>query len=129
MIIVELHIRIHTMKSLYENVQELRKKPATAYVGMRYSKADDKEIMQQAADGVSIDEIARSQKRTIQAIRNRIAILALRMMKEHGLALEDISRMYNINMILLTRIYQRECEKEAWVTRMIRDACCASKCP
>lgn len=106
--------------SLYENVQALRKKPETARVGTRYSKEDDENIMKQAAEGIPVTEIAASQKRTVKAVKHRIAMLAVKEMKGRGLTLKEISRMYHINMVLLSHVYQRECERDQYVTNMMR---------
>lgn len=108
--------------SLFVHVQALRKKPETSRVGNRYSVQDDITIMEQAARGVPITEIARQQKRTPQAIRVRIINNALEIMKRDKRTLEDISRMYHLDMRRLTTHYQRMCEHDRRITKWIRDS-------
>jgi hypothetical protein len=79
--------------------------------------------MRQAEEGVPIDEIALSQKRTVKAIKERIAMLAVNTMMRRGLSLQEASRMYNIDIVLLSRTYQSERDKMRKKTKMMRDAC------
>lgn len=114
-------------KTLYENVQALRKQPATSSVGDRYMTENDKTIIKDALDGVPIDEIAKKQKRTISAVRVRIFMHAIEHMKLHNCSLEDVSRIYHVKLSLLSTYYQRVCEKEWGVSRVIREACLSPK--
>ena len=110
-------------KTLFENVQELRKLPETSRVGNRYHICEDKDIIKDAKHGVPIECIARKQKRTVAAIRQRIIMFAIEDMRANCRTLEETSTLYNINMSLLSSYHQRKCEKEKAFTKMIRDAC------
>ena len=110
-------------KTLFENVQALRKLPETCYVGYRYSNKDDADIRKDIKNGISIADIAKKQKRTISAIRQRVIMFAIDDMRSNNRTLEDVSRMYNMNISRLSSYYQRICEKEKEKTKNIRDLC------
>lgn len=79
--------------------------------------------MRQAELGTPIEEIAKYQKRTPRAIKIRIINLALQIMRQREWSLEDISRMYHINIKLLARHYQRMIERDHQVTDYIKKSC------
>lgn len=108
--------------SLYENVQAARKRPETARVGLRYSAQDDQTMLQQSADGVPLERIALSQKRTTRAIQHRIAMLVVKIIMDEGMTLKEASQMYNVNIVLLSRTYQHERERIRLVTKTVRQA-------
>lgn len=110
-------------KTLYENIHALRQKPETCKVGLHYNSDSDMNIMKEAELGTPIEEIAKTQKRTPRAIKIRIINIALQVMKQRNLSLEDISRMYHINIKMLSRHYQRMIEREDQVLRLIKDSC------
>lgn len=110
-------------KTLYENIQALRKFSETERVGHLYSEQNDIDIIQDALNGVSISQIAKKQKRTVSAIRQRIVMFAVNDMKLNNLTLNEISRKYHMKITLLSSYYQRVCEKENKVTKYIRDIC------
>lgn len=109
-------------KTLYENIHALRQKPATSKVGLHYDSYDDVYIMDEAERGTPIEEIAKVQKRTPRAIQLRIIFIALDIMKQRNMSLEEISRRYHIKLTLLSRHYQRACEKERHTNQFIRNA-------
>lgn len=110
-------------KTLFENVQALRKLSETCRVGDRYSKQNDADIRKDIKNGISIADIAKKQKRTISAIRQRVIMFAIHDMHSNNRTLEDVSRMYNMNIARLSSYYQRICEKEKEKTKNIRDIC------
>lgn len=110
-------------KTLYENIHALRKKPATSRVGLHYADENDEYIMKEAANGTSIEEIAKVQRRTPRAIQTRIIMNAIKLMQLRNLSLQDVSNMYNVKITLLSRHYQRVCEREREITKLIRDTC------
>lgn len=110
-------------KTLYENIHALRLKPDTCNVGLHYKNQSDVEIMQAAEQGVPIEDIAKTHKRTPRAIQIRIINIALDIMKQRDLSLEDISRKYHIKLTLLSRHYQRKCERERHTLNLIKNAC------
>lgn len=110
-------------KTIYENIHALRQKPATCKLGLHYSRQSDMEIMQAAERDVPVAEIAKAQKRTPRAIQIRIINIALAIMEQHDdLSLEDISRKYHIKMSLLSRHYQRLCERKHHTLSLIKHA-------
>jgi hypothetical protein len=109
--------------SLYENVQAARRKPETERVGLRYSAEDDADILRQAADGVPVTRIALTHKRTVRAMRERLAMLVVKLMIREGITLKEASRRYHINIVRLSRTYQHERDRIRQATRVIRDAC------
>lgn len=109
--------------SLYENVQAARKRPETSRVGMRYSEQDDIQMMQQASEGIPINAIAKSQKRTLKAIKHRIATLAVGIMIHRDISMEETSRLFNIDMVTLSRAYADDIEHTRCMTKLIRDSC------
>lgn len=114
-------------KTIYENIHALRQKPETCKLGLHYSNASDAEIMKAAEQDIPLEEIAKAQKRTPRAIQIRIINIALAMMKQYNhLSLEDLSRRYHIKLSLLSRHYQRMCEREQRTTELIKKSC--SKC-
>ncbi len=110
-------------KTLYENIHALRKKPETSKVVLLYSCENDVYIMQEAEKGTPIDDIAKTQKRTPRAIQLRIIHIALKIMRRDNLSLEQISRKYNIKLTVLSRHYQRLCEKNRATIDFMRNAC------
>lgn len=109
-------------KTLYENIHALRKLPETAKVGLLYSSENDVEIMREAEKGTPIEDIAKAQKRTPRAIQLRIIHIAIKIMRRFDLSLEQISRKYHIKLTLLSRHYQRFCEKDKEKVDFMRNA-------
>lgn len=108
-------------KTLYENIHALRKHPCTSRVGHLYSDKNDTDIMEDAAKGRSIADIAKKQKRTVNAIKLRIIINAVKEMQLRRLNLHDVCCMYNISdAAALERHYRRVCDKQTEVTKMFR---------
>lgn len=110
-------------KTLYENIHALRQKPDTSNVGLHYTDKGNMDIMKAAEQGTPIEEIAKAHKRTPRAIHLRIITIALEIMKQRDLSLEDISRMYHLKLTTLSRHYQRMCEREQKKVSFIRNAC------
>lgn len=111
-------------KTIYENIHALRQKPATCKLGLHYSGESDMEIMLAAEQDIPLEEIAKIQKRTPRAIQIRIINIALAMMKQYdNLSLEDLSKKYHIKLSLLSRHYQRMCEREQRTLDLIKSAC------
>jgi len=124
MIAIHVIILYYSTMSLYDNVQAARKKPETSRVGFRYSEEDDIDIMKQAADGVPVNLIAKAHKRTVRAMKERIAMIAVRsVIADKTKTLHEVSRMYHINPILLYRVYSEEKDKIKQTTNYIRDSC------
>lgn len=114
-------------KTIYENIHALRQKPPTSKVGLHYSPQDDVYIMDEAKRGTPIQEIAKVQKRTPRAIQIRVIFIALDFMKQHNMSLEEVSRMFNVKLTLLSRYHQRAYEKKMQTTDFIKNAICESK--
>lgn len=110
-------------RSLYENIQALRLKPPTARVGDHYKLDEDQDILAEAANGTSLDDIAKKYKRTTRAIRMRVVMYAVQMMQTYNLSVEQASRMYNLKPFLVARQYQRVCEDKHRTNQLIKDAC------
>lgn len=111
-------------KTIYENIHALRQKPATSKLGLHYSPDDDAYIMDEAERGTPIEEIAKVQKRTPRAIQLRIIFIAIDLIKQRNMSLEEVSRKYHIKLTLLSRHYQRACEKKMHTNDFIRKTVC-----
>jgi hypothetical protein len=108
--------------SLYENIHALRKKDETSKVGMNYTSEENQKIMEMAEQGIPCTDIARTFKRTTNAIRTRIAILAAHRMSLHNLTLEEASRKYHIGKGLLSKWYSIQCDNDRRRRQWFRDA-------
>ena len=111
-----------TQKTLHENIQELRKKPETARVGLHYSREDNVRILHMASQGIPFNEIAKAHKRTTAAIRTRIAILVADIMRKTRMTLKEASEKYHISPQVLSKWYHEQCDKDIQKTKWFRDA-------
>ena len=109
--------------TLYENIQNLRTKPDTARVGFPYTRANNVEMMEDAEKGVSVEEIAKKQKRTVKAMRQRIAMHAARIMILYDVGLQAISEKYHVDIDLLDKEHQKLCFKERKIATLFREMC------
>jgi hypothetical protein len=109
--------------SLYDNVVAARMRPETARVGFRYSHEDDMDMLRQAEAGVAMKQIALSKKRTVRAVRERIALMAVKIMIQEGMTLREGCDRFNIDMVLLSRTLHMERERIRNATNVIRNAC------
>ena len=69
-------------------------------------------------DGIDIDEVAKEHQRTVGAVKSRIMMNALKMMKDRDITLQEVAKLVNIpeNEI---EIYRQRVENKAVEKRTV----------
>ena len=72
----------------------------------------NQELMKHVNDAMSLEDIAKTHQRTITAVKTRIMVNALHIMKEKELSFEEVSKLVNISVDDLENYKQYQSEKE-----------------
>lgn len=83
--------------SFASHYDALRKNPETARAGTIWTKAENKELMNEVMDGMDFDDIAKKHQRTISGIKARVMSNALIMIKERDLPLQYVANLIHIS--------------------------------
>lgn len=70
----------------------------TSRAGSRWTDEENNKLMKSVLNGEKIEDIACKHQRTINAIKSRIILNALEIMKKDNLKLEDVSKLVNISV-------------------------------
>ena len=89
--------------------QSLREKPETERVGKKWTDEENTKLMEEAMNGVSFDEIAKTHQRTRGGIRSHLMTLALKEMEaDEELTFETISKRIHISVAELKAYKERK---------------------
>ena len=90
----------------------LREQPETARTGLKWTEDESQELMKHINDGMSLEDIANTHKRTVGGVKNRIMTNALNIMKEKKISLDEVSKLVNISVFDLQNYKQYQDNKE-----------------
>jgi DNA-binding CsgD family transcriptional regulator len=89
----------------------LREYPETARAGLKWDEEESQELMNRIKDGMSLEDIANTHKRTVSGVKNRIMTNALNIMKEKKISLDEVSKLVNISVFDLKN-YKEKIDKK-----------------
>jgi len=98
--------------SFATNVKLLKEQSATANVGMKWTTEENAELMQQAQEGMPLDEIAKKHQRTVGGVRSHIMLNAVKIMAEQHMSIEDAADIVNMSVEDLANYKRRKEEKK-----------------
>lgn len=90
----------------------LREQPETARTGLKWTLEESQELMKHINEGMSLEDIANTHKRTVGGVKNRIMTNALNIMKEKKISLDEVSKLVNISVFDLENYKQYQDNKE-----------------
>jgi hypothetical protein len=96
----------------YQRIQYLKEQPETARTGIKWTFEENEELMKRINDGMSLEDIAKNHQRTITAVKSRVMMNALNIMKEKELSFEEVSKLVNISVDDLENYKQHQEEKQ-----------------
>jgi hypothetical protein len=96
----------------YQRIQYLKEQPETARTGIKWTFEENEELMKRINDGMSLEDIAKNHQRTITAVKSRVMMNALNIMKEKELTFEEVSKLVNISVDDLENYKQHQEEKQ-----------------
>lgn len=73
-----------SMAKFQEEMRRQRENPDTCRAGLKWDEDEDKKVIDKLDKGVSMDDIAKDLKRTVNSIKTRVAMNALKMVEEDG---------------------------------------------
>ena len=91
----------------------LREHPETARAGLKWEEEESQELMNRIKDGVSLEDIANTHKRTVSGVKNRIMTNALNILKEKKISLDEVSKLVNISVFDLENYKEKIDKKES----------------
>lgn len=94
-------------------IKTLKEQPETARVGVKWTEKENEQLMTKVMeDGIDIDEVAKEHQRTVGAVKSRIMMNALKMMKDRDITLQEVAKLVHIpeNEI---EIYRQSVENKA----------------
>jgi hypothetical protein len=91
----------------------LREYPETARAGLKWDEEESQELMNRIKDGMSLEDIANTHKRTVSGVKNRIMTNALNIMKEKKISLDEVSKLVNISVFDLENYKEKIDKKES----------------
>ena len=97
---------------MYNSFKILREQPETARTGIKWTEDESQELMKHINDGMSLEDIANTHKRTVGGVKNRIMTNALNIMKEKKISLDEVSKLVNISVFDLENYKQYQDNKE-----------------
>ena len=98
---------------MYNSFKILREQPETARTGMKWTEDESQELMKHINEGMSLEDIANTHKRTVGGVKNRIMTNALNIMKENeGMSIDEVSKLVNISVFDLQNYKQYQDNKE-----------------
>jgi pyoverdine/dityrosine biosynthesis protein Dit1 len=87
-------------------MKQMREQPETEAVGTAWTLAEEQKLIKSLKDGMTMDEIAKDHKRTVNDIKTRIKLLAFNMI-ENGDAIGDICDMFRLDKDELVYNYHK----------------------
>lgn len=105
--------------SLHTRVTVLREQPETARVGVKWTEAENEQVMKEVMDGMHLDDIAKKHQRTFTGVKSRIMTNALTMMTDRDLTLQDVAKLVHISVEDLENYKQRQ-EQKATTTPKVK---------
>ena len=96
---------------MYNNIKILREQPETARTGLKWDEKEIQELMNRIKDGMSLEDIANTHKRTVGGVKNRIMTNALNIMKEKKISFDEVSKLVNISVFDLEN-YKEKIDKK-----------------
>ena len=98
---------------MYNSFKILREQPETARTGMKWTEDESQELMKHINEGMSLEDIANTHKRTVGGVKNRIMTNALNIMKENeSMSFDEVSKLVNISVFDLENYKQYQDNKE-----------------
>lgn len=91
----------------------LREQPETARTGIKWDEEESQELMNRIKDGMSLEDIANTHKRTVGGVKNRIMTNALNILKEKKISLDEVSKLVNISVFDLENYKEKIDKKES----------------
>ena len=98
---------------MYNSMKILREYPETARAGLKWDEEESQELMNRIKDGMSLEDIANTHKRTVSGVKNRIMTNALNIMKEKKISLDEVSKLVNISVFDLKNYKEKIDKKES----------------
>jgi len=92
---------------MYNSMKILRERPETTHGWRRKPR-----INEHINDGMSLEDIANTHKRTVGGVKNRIMTNALNIMKEKKISLDEVSKLVNISVFDLENYKEKIDKKE-----------------
>lgn len=100
--------------SFQSRLSALRNNPDTSRAGMKWTESENTELMERAVQGMNIDEIAKTHKRTVTGVKARIMSNALTMMKSQNMTMEEASIYVHIPLDELEAYSDNEKTGRSW---------------
>ena len=107
---------------MYNSFKILREQPETARTGIKWTLEESQELMKHINDGMSLEDIANTHKRTVGGVKNRIMTNALNIMKENeSMSFDEVSKLVNISVFDLENYKQYQDNKEEKINKKESD--------
>ena len=107
---------------MYNSFKILREQPETARTGMKWTEDESQELMKHINEGMSLEDIANTHKRTVGGVKNRIMTNALNIMKENeSMSFDEVSKLVNISVFDLENYKQYQDNKEEKINKKESD--------
>lgn len=97
--------------SFHTRVTVLREQPETARVGVKWTEAENEQVMKEVMDGMDLDDVAKKHQRTVTGVKSRVMTNALTMMTDRDLTLQDVAKLVHISVEDLENYKQRQEQK------------------
>lgn len=89
----------------------MRDQPATARVGVKWTKEENEQLMKEVMDGMNLHDVAKKHYRTVTGVKLRVMSNALNMMTNRDLTLQDVAKTVYISVEDLENHKQRQEQK------------------
>jgi hypothetical protein len=99
--------------TFYSRLNVLREHPDTARAGLKWTEEENAKLMQDVADGIDLNEVAKKHQRTFTGVKSRVMTNALAIMKLKDITLQEISKLVHISEDELKNHMQRQEDKAA----------------
>lgn len=107
--------------NLHSRISILKEQPETARAGVKWTEEENNQLMTKVIeDGLNIDGVAKEHKRTVGAVKSRIMMNALKMMKERDITLQDVAKLVNISENEIDN-YRRKKENKALEKKTVKE--------
>ena len=107
---------------MYNSFKILREQPETARTGIKWTLEESQELMKHINEGMSLEDIANTHKRTVGGVKNRIMTNALNIMKENeSMSFDEVSKLVNISVFDLENYKQYQDNKEEKINKKESD--------
>jgi len=107
--------------NLHSRISILKEQPETARAGVKWTEEENNQLMTKVIeDGIDVDEVAKEHQRTVGAVKSRIMMNALNMMKERDITLQEVAKLVHIpeNEI---EIYRQRVENKAVEKKTVKE--------